>query len=177
MRCRYCRFEEGKVIGSRPTEEGYAIRRRRECIHCLKRFTTYENIERKPLMVIKRDRSRQVFDSSKLLNRLLIACAKRPIPIATLEQIVEESEAKLEEEKTAFKEKAKVQATKLEEMVKNFKLVGISWSNDPDAIIEDEKAKKTYFVKTGDKINKISIEAIYRDRVILHYLTEEVELR
>ncbi|MCK5811798.1 MAG: transcriptional repressor NrdR [Clostridiales bacterium] len=92
MKCPYCGFEEDKVIDSRPTEEGYAIRRRRECIHCLKRFTTYENIERKPLMVIKRDRSRQVFDSSKLLNRLLIACAKRPIPIATLEQIVEEVE-------------------------------------------------------------------------------------
>ena len=84
---------------------------------------------------------------------------------------------KSEEEKTAFREKPIVQVTKLEQMVKSFKLVGISWSKDPDAIIEDEKAKKTYFVKTGDKINKISIEAIYRDRVILHYLTEEVELR
>ncbi len=82
-----------------------------------------------------------------------------------------------EEEKVAFKEKPKQEPTKLETMVKTFKLVGISWSNDPDAIIEDEKAKKTYFVKTGHKINEISVQAIYRDKVILHYLSQEVELR
>lgn len=81
------------------------------------------------------------------------------------------------EEKAAFKEKPKEEPTKLETMVKDFKLVGISWSNDPDAIIEDEKAKKTYFVKTGHKINDISVQAIYRDKVILHYLSQEVELR
>lgn len=92
MKCPYCGFEEDRVIDSRPTEEGYAIRRRRECLDCKKRFTTYENIERKPLMVIKRDNSRQVFDASKLLNRLLIACAKRPVPIAVLEDIVSEIE-------------------------------------------------------------------------------------
>ncbi|MBN2853817.1 MAG: transcriptional repressor NrdR [Clostridia bacterium] len=92
MKCPYCGYEEDKVIDSRPTEEGYAIRRRRECTNCLKRFTTYENIERKPLMVIKKDNSRQVFDSQKLLSRILIACAKRPIPITTLERIVEEVE-------------------------------------------------------------------------------------
>jgi len=93
MKCPYCGYEEDKVIDSRPTEEGYAIRRRRECLNCLKRFTTYENIERKPLMVIKKDHSRQVFDKQKLLNRLLIACAKRPISIDTLEGIVEEIES------------------------------------------------------------------------------------
>ncbi|MFO7610952.1 MAG: transcriptional regulator NrdR [Clostridia bacterium] len=93
MKCPFCGFEVDKVIDSRPTEEGYAIRRRRECLECRQRFTTYENIERKPLMVIKKDNSRQVFDSSKLLNRLLIACAKRPVSIAVLEQIVSDMEA------------------------------------------------------------------------------------
>ncbi len=88
MKCPYCGYETDRVIDSRPTEEGYAIRRRRECLDCRRRFTTYEKIERKPLMVIKKDNSRQVFDSSKLLNRLLIACAKRPVSISTLEQIV-----------------------------------------------------------------------------------------
>jgi len=92
MKCPFCGFEEDRVIDSRPTEEGYAIRRRRECLDCKKRFTTYENIERKPLMVIKKDNSRQVFDSSKLLNRLLIACAKRPVSISVLEKIVSDIE-------------------------------------------------------------------------------------
>lgn len=92
MKCPFCGFEEDRVIDSRPTEEGYAIRRRRECIDCKKRFTTYENIERKPLMVIKKDNSRQIFDPSKLLNRLLIACAKRPVSISVLEQIVTDIE-------------------------------------------------------------------------------------
>ena len=83
----------------------------------------------------------------------------------------------LEEEKPAFKEKPKQEPTELEKMVEGFKLVGISWSNDPDAIIEDEKAKKTYFVKTGHEIKGIRVEAIYRDKVILHYRSQEVELR
>ncbi len=92
MKCPFCGFEEDRVIDSRPTEEGYAIRRRRECLDCKKRFITYENIERNPLMVIKKDHSRQVFDSSKLLNRLLIACAKRPVSISVLEKIVSDIE-------------------------------------------------------------------------------------
>lgn len=92
MKCPFCGHEEDKVIDSRPTAEGYAIRRRRECLDCSKRFTTYENIERRPLMVIKKDNSRQTFDPSKLLNRLLIACAKRPISISILEQVVSDIE-------------------------------------------------------------------------------------
>lgn len=93
MKCPYCGYEEDKVIDSRPTEEGYAIRRRRECLGCRQRFTTYENLERKPLMVIKRDNSRQTFDPTKLLNRLLIACAKRPVSISVLEEIVSDIES------------------------------------------------------------------------------------
>lgn len=92
MKCPFCGHEEDKVIDSRPTAEGYAIRRRRECLDCSKRFTTYENIERRPLMVIKKDNSRQTFEPSKLLNRLLIACAKRPISISILEQVVSDIE-------------------------------------------------------------------------------------
>ncbi|MCG2713193.1 MAG: hypothetical protein L6416_12855 [Candidatus Omnitrophica bacterium] len=82
-----------------------------------------------------------------------------------------------EEEKGAFNEQPKQEPADLETMVKSLKLVGISWSNDPDAIIEDEKEKKTYFVKTGNKINEISVQAIYRDKVILHYRSQEIELR
>ena len=82
-----------------------------------------------------------------------------------------------EKEKAVFKEKPKQEPNELEKIVKHFKLVGISWSNDPDAIIEDVKAKKTYFVKTGHKINEINVQAIYRDKVILHYRSQEVELR
>ncbi|MFA7673361.1 MAG: transcriptional regulator NrdR [Clostridia bacterium] len=88
MKCPNCGYEEDKVIDSRPCEEGYAIRRRRECLKCRERFTTYENIERKPLIVVKKDQSRQNFDKQKLLNRLMIACAKRPVSITQLETIV-----------------------------------------------------------------------------------------
>jgi transcriptional repressor NrdR len=88
MKCPNCGYEEDKVIDSRPCEEGYAIRRRRECLKCSERFTTYENIERKPLVVVKKDQSRQNFDKQKLLNRLMIACAKRPVSITQLETIV-----------------------------------------------------------------------------------------
>ena len=88
MKCPNCGHEEDKVIDSRPSEEGYAIRRRRECLNCKERFTTYENIERKPIVVVKRDQSRQNFDKAKLLNRLMIACAKRPVPITMLENVV-----------------------------------------------------------------------------------------
>ncbi len=88
MKCPNCGHEEDKVIDSRPSEEGYAIRRRRECLECKERFTTYENIERKPIIVVKKDQSRQNFDKAKLLNRLMIACAKRPVSINKLEDIV-----------------------------------------------------------------------------------------
>ncbi|MFO7636758.1 MAG: transcriptional regulator NrdR [Clostridia bacterium] len=92
MRCPFCGHEDDKVIDSRPTEDGYATRRRRECGECRKRFTTYENIERSPLIVIKRDLSRQPFDSQKLMSRLLIACTKRPVPATVLEEIVTDIE-------------------------------------------------------------------------------------
>ena len=87
MKCPYCGYSESRVIDSRPTDEGERIRRRRECLKCGKRFTTYEVIE-----VIKKDKSRETFDRSKLLNGLLRACEKRPVSMDTLERIVDEIE-------------------------------------------------------------------------------------
>ena len=95
MKCPYCGFVEDKVIDSTPTEENAAIRRRRECSKCLKRFTTYEKVESVPLMVIKKDKSRQTFDREKLLNGLLRACEKRPVSIDDLEKMVNEIEAQI----------------------------------------------------------------------------------
>lgn len=92
MKCPYCGFEESKVIDSRPTDEGERIRRRRECLNCQKRFTTYEIIESLPIIVIKRDKSREVFDRDKLLNGLLRASEKRPVSLDTLERVVDEIE-------------------------------------------------------------------------------------
>lgn len=95
MKCPFCGYIEDKVIDSRPTDEGSAIRRRRECIKCSKRFTTYEKVESLPLMVIKKDKSRQPFDREKLMNGLLRACEKRPISINDLEKMVESIETQL----------------------------------------------------------------------------------
>lgn len=96
MKCPYCGYEESRVIDSRPTDEGERIRRRRECISCLKRFTTYEIIESLPLIVVKKDKSRQTFDRDKLLNGMLRACEKRPVSIDVLEKAVSEIEASLQ---------------------------------------------------------------------------------
>ena len=96
MKCPYCGFSESRVIDSRPTDEGERIRRRRECLKCGKRFTTYEVIENVPIVVIKKDKSRETFDRSKLLNGLLRACEKRPVSMDTLERIVDEIECLLQ---------------------------------------------------------------------------------
>ena len=93
MKCRFCGHMESKVIDSRPTEEGMSIRRRRECLNCGKRFTTYEIIETLPIVVVKKDKSRETFDRNKLLTGLLRACEKRPVSVHTLENLVDEIEA------------------------------------------------------------------------------------
>ncbi len=95
MKCPFCSFEDSKVVDSRPTDEGTSIRRRRECLHCGKRFTTYETVERMPLMLIKRDGTRQAYDRQKLLNGLVKACEQRPVSLMQLEQIVDHVEQKL----------------------------------------------------------------------------------
>jgi len=96
MKCPFCGNTESKVIDSRPTDEGERIRRRRECLACEKRFTTYEVIETTPLMVIKRDGSREAFDRDKLLAGMLKACEKRPVPLQTLDDAVNEIEVTLQ---------------------------------------------------------------------------------
>lgn len=96
MKCPFCAFEESKVIDSRPTDEGERIRRRRECIKCGKRFTTYEIIESVPIFVIKKDKSREAFDRNKLLGGMMRACEKRQVTIETLEKAVDEIEATLQ---------------------------------------------------------------------------------
>ena len=96
MKCPFCGFLESKVIDSRPAEEGSTIRRRRECLACQKRFTTYEIIERLPLVVVKRDGSRQSFDKVKLINGMVRACEKRPVSLAQLEKIADEIEQELQ---------------------------------------------------------------------------------
>lgn len=96
MKCPFCGYEESKVVDSRPTDEGERIRRRRECIKCAKRFTTYEIIESIPLIVVKKDKSREQFDRNKLLGGMLRACEKRPVAIATLEEAISDIELKLQ---------------------------------------------------------------------------------
>ena len=96
MKCPFCGFAESKVIDSRPAEEGATIRRRRECLACQKRFTTYEIIETLPLVVIKRDGSRQSFDRSKILRGIQRSCEKRPVPVADMERMASEIEQEVQ---------------------------------------------------------------------------------
>ena len=92
MKCPYCGFQESKVIDSRHSEDSTSIRRRRECLSCQKRFTTYETVESLPIVVIKKDGSRQSFDRNKLLNSMVRACEKRPVSLNDLEAAVTEIE-------------------------------------------------------------------------------------
>ena len=96
MKCTHCGYPESKVVDSRPTDEGGSIRRRRECLSCQKRFTTYETIESMPLFVVKRDGTRQIFDKNKILNGLLRACEKRSVPLPKLEAVANEIEQSLQ---------------------------------------------------------------------------------
>ena len=95
MKCRYCASTESKVIDSRPTEDGSAIRRRRECINCGKRFTTYEKIETIPLIIIKKDNNREAYDRTKIEAGILRACHKRPVSASQITKIVDEVEVEV----------------------------------------------------------------------------------
>ena len=95
MKCPFCGFDDSKAVDSRPTDEGTSIRRRRECLKCFKRFTTYETVERMPLMLVKRDGTRQAYDRQKLLGGLMKACEKRPVSLIQLEQIVDTVEQRV----------------------------------------------------------------------------------
>lgn len=92
MKCPFCDYYETKVVDSRPTDEGQAIRRRRECIKCSKRFTTYEKIEKMPLLIVKKDGTRESYDRNKVINGILKACEKRPVPLSTIEEMVDDIE-------------------------------------------------------------------------------------
>ena len=92
MKCPYCGYTESKVVDSRHSDDGLSIRRRRECLSCGKRFTTYENVESLPIVVVKRDGSRQAFDRDKILRGMVRAAEKRPVPLSKLEEIATEIE-------------------------------------------------------------------------------------
>lgn len=96
MKCPYCGHLDSKVVDSRPAEEGASIRRRRECLSCQKRFTTYETVESLPLVVVKKDGSRQTFEKRKVLNGMIRACEKRPVSIDTLEAIADQIEQSIQ---------------------------------------------------------------------------------
>ena len=95
MKCPFCDYDESKVVDSRPVEEGTMIRRRRECIRCAKRFTTYERIENIPLIVVKKGGQRVPFDKNKILNGMIKACEKRPVPIDDIQRVVDLMEKEL----------------------------------------------------------------------------------
>ncbi len=95
MKCIYCGCLESKVVDSRSAEEGTIIRRRRECLNCGKRFTTYETMETTPILVVKSSGARQVFDSNKLKNGIIKACEKRPVPISQIDKLVEDIQKKI----------------------------------------------------------------------------------
>ena len=112
MKCPFCGYHDSKVVDSRPAEDYVSIRRRRECLSCKKRFTTFEVMESLPVVVIKRDGSRQSFDRTKLLNGMIRACEKRPVPFETLDAISTEIEQTLQNEMNR-----EVSSTKIGEMV------------------------------------------------------------
>ncbi len=95
MKCPYCGYSESKVVDSRPTEEETAIRRRRECEKCSKRFTTYEKVEEMPLIIVKKEGNREVYQRSKIINGFIKACEKRPVSVKQIEEVVDEIEKEL----------------------------------------------------------------------------------
>ncbi len=112
MKCPYCAFPDSRVVDSRPADEGSTVRRRRECLGCQKRFTTYETVERIPIIVAKKDGSRQTFDKQKLLNGMLLASANRPVPLMKLQEIADDIEIELQN--SLEKE---IESTKIGELV------------------------------------------------------------
>ncbi|MCR1935458.1 transcriptional regulator NrdR [Clostridium tepidum] len=98
MKCPYCAYGESKVVDSRSTEDGSSIRRRRECLKCNRRYTTYEKIETTPILVIKKNMSREYFDRNKIVNGLMKACQKRPVSRKQIEQIADEVERHINNE-------------------------------------------------------------------------------
>ncbi|MGD9473507.1 MAG: transcriptional regulator NrdR [Eubacteriaceae bacterium] len=100
MKCPFCAHEESRVVDSRPSDEGSMIRRRRECLSCRKRFTTYERVEMIPLMVVKKNGQRTPFDKNKVLNGMVRACEKRPVPLDVIRDFVDDLERSLYQSET-----------------------------------------------------------------------------
>ena len=111
MKCPYCGCEESKVVDSRPTDEGERIRRRRECFNCSKRFTTYEIIETTPIMVIKRDNTREPYNRQKLTKGIMRACEKRPVSMSDIDELTSQVEMK------AYAEDREITSAEIGEMV------------------------------------------------------------
>lgn len=114
MRCPYCGYFESKVVDSRPTDENQSIRRRRECSSCVRRFTTYEKVEDVPIMVIKKDGTRETFSRNKVMNGIIRACQKRPVSVAQMEEIADGIERTLSNEM-----KKEIRTEEIGEMVLN----------------------------------------------------------
>ena len=113
MRCPFCGLGDSKVLETRLADEGYSIRRRRECLGCQKRFTTYEKVDDLPLLVVKKDGRREPFDQHKILNGLIKSCEERPVTLALLENVVADIERRLKEDSL----KREVTTTEIGEMV------------------------------------------------------------
>ncbi|MBR2177311.1 MAG: transcriptional regulator NrdR [Clostridia bacterium] len=145
MKCPYCGWEDSKVVDSRPTDDGERIRRRRECFHCAKRFTTYEIVETTPIIVIKRDNSREPFNREKLTNGLLRACEKRPISLEQIEDIIDKVESRI--------------CSSAEREISS-KLVG-------EYTME--------YLKTLDEVAYVRFASVYRQFQDIHSFMEELE--
>ena len=116
MKCPFCGFEESKVIDSRSTDDGERIRRRRECLKCASRFTTYEAIERLPIVVIKKDGSREPFDADKLIRQMMVACGKRAVSVNVIEKAVFDIEMGLQNSLIKEVESSKIGELALEKL-------------------------------------------------------------
>ncbi len=150
MKCPYCGSDENKVIDSRIVKEGKAIRRRRECLKCGKRFTTYEYIEKSPVMVIKRDGRREPFDRAKLLNGIITACHKRPVPREKIEELVDEIESVISD-----LGKLEVPSREIgEEVIKRLKFIDeVSYVRFA-SVYRDFKDKNEFFEELKKLMNK-----------------------
>ena len=145
MKCPFCGYDDSKVLDTRPTDEGYTIRRRRECLKCQKRFTTYEKIEKSPVMVIKKDGNRQAFDRDKIVRGMIKSCEKRPVSADEIEEAVNNIEKKIENS-------MRREITSLE--------IG-------DMVMEE--------LKDLDEVSYVRFASVYREFKDLQYFVDELE--
>lgn len=145
MRCPFCSYLDSRVLDSRPADDGQAIRRRRECSECTKRFTTYERVDELPLVVVKKDGGRQMFDRTKLLSGLIKACEKRPISVEVLEKLASDIEKELRNQM-----ESEVSSTVIGEMV-------INW------------------LRENDEVAYVRFASVYREFQDVHSFMQELE--